>query len=143
MSNPLHIQTFLDSKVPMLLIVEETLNEWKGEGCYQLPSLLGQVQLKMNWDDKELRANDPIIREYIRKHSEWDITRGAFGGVVRASIKREKEAVKAAKAKVKAEITAELEAQVVAKKAALAAAAQQEIADTSAIDNTNSTTGAE
>jgi hypothetical protein len=124
MSNPLHIQSFLDAKIPMLLIVDEVLNEWTGDGCYQFPTLLGQIKLKMNWDDKQLRANDPIIREYIRNHPNWYVTRGAGGGIMRSAEKQKKEALKLAKEKAKIELTAQLEAEVAAKKAAIASAQQ-------------------
>jgi hypothetical protein len=136
MSNPLHIQSFLDSQVPTLLTVDEILNEWTGEGCYQLPALLGQIKLKMNWTDKQLRANDPIIREYLRNHPDWYVTRGAHGGIMRATERQKKEALKEAKAQVKAELIAQLEAEVAAKRAALASA--QQAANVAAdADNTN------
>lgn len=122
MSNPVHIQSFLDSKVPMLLVVDEVLNEWAGDGCYQFPALLGQIKLKMNWDDKQLRANDPIIREYIRNHPDWYVTRGAHGGIMRSSEKQKKDDAKAAKEKAKAEINAQLDAEVAKKKAEAQAA---------------------
>lgn len=144
MSNPLHIQSFLDAKVPMLLIVDEVLNEWSGEGCFQFPALLGQVQLKMGWNDdeegkKQLRANDPIIREYIRNHPDWYVTRGAHGGIMRSAEKQKKEAAKAAKAKATAETNAQLDAIVAAKKAAMASATPTpSITDASVdADNTN------
>jgi hypothetical protein len=135
MSNPVHIQSFLDGKVPMLLVVDEVLNDWNGEGCFQFPALLGQVQLKMGWNDdeegkKQLRANDPIIREYIRSHPDWYVTRGAHGGIMRASEKQKKEAVAEAKRKAKEEMNAELDAKVAELKAKAAAAIP-------ATDNTN------
>ncbi len=138
MTNPLHIQSFLDSKVPMLLTVDEVLNEWKGDGCYQFPALLGQIKLKMNWDDKALRANDPIIREYIRNHPDWYVTRGAHGGIMRSTEKQKKEELRLAKEKAKAELNAQLEAEVAAKRAALASAQQAASTDEAASeDNTN------
>lgn len=119
MSNTGHVQSFLDEQAPYLLIVEEVLSEWNGEGCYQFPALLGKIQLKMNWDEKQLRAKEPIIREYVRKHPDWHVTRGAHGGIMRAADKQKKEATKQAKEQAKAELAAEI-----AKKAAEVAAAQ-------------------
>lgn len=141
MNSPLHIQSFLDAKIPMLLIVDEVLNEWSGEGCFQFPVLLGQVQLKMGWNDdeegkKKLRANDPIIREYIRNHPDWYVTRGAGGGIMRSSEKQKKEEAKVAKAKAAAETNAQLDAMVAAKKAALVSAQPIVILPVDA-DNTN------
>ena len=117
MNNELYIQSFLDSKKPVLLIVEEALNEWNGKGCMQFPSLLEQIKTKMNWDDKQVRANDPIIREFIRNHPNWHVTRGAHGGIMRSTDKQEKEAVLLAKQKVKAEINAALDLEIARKKA--------------------------
>jgi hypothetical protein len=114
MSNP-YIQAFLDSKISMLLVVEEILNDWKGDGCRQLPAMLGQIQVKMGWSDKQLRANDPIIREYIRTHTEWDVTRGAHGGIMRAADKQKKAGLIEAKRKAKEEINIALDAEVARK----------------------------
>lgn len=131
-------QSFFDSKEPILQVVDEVLNEWSGEGCYQFPALLGQIKLKMNWTDQQLRANDPIIREYIRNHPDWYVTRGAHGGIMKSTEKQKKEELRLAKEKAKAELTAQLEAEVAAKKAALASAQQAASTDVSAdADNTN------
>lgn len=132
MSNPTHIQSFLDGKIPMLLAVDEFLGAWNGEGCLQFPTLLGSIQAKLGWDDKQLRANDPIIREYIRNHPDWYVTRGAHGGIMRMSEKQKKEEVLAAKIKAKAELNAILDAKAKAEaeaKAVQAIAAQPVIAD--------------
>lgn len=141
MSVPLHIQSYLDSKVSMFQIVDEVLDAWNGEGCLQFPTLMGQVNAKMNWVGKEgeklSRANEPIIRDYVRNHPNWYVTRGAHGGIMRASDKQKKEEAKAAKDKAKAELAAALEAEVARKKAEAAAA--QTIATPAIVtDNTNS-----
>ena len=133
MNIPLHIQTFLDSQSPMYLVVDQILNDWKGKGCYQVPSLLGQVKLQMGWDDKELRSNDPLIREYLRKHPIWYVTRGAHGGIMRRAEKEEKEALVLAKKKAADEIHAVLDADLAKKKAEAEAAIQQP----TVADNTN------
>jgi hypothetical protein len=129
MSNPTHIQSFLDSKISMLLAVDEFLSAWNGEGCLQFPNLLGSIQAKLGWDDKQLRANDPIIREYIRNHPDWYVTRGAHGGIMRMSEKQKKEELLAAKIKAKADLNAILDAKVKAEAAAKAVAIQPVIAD--------------
>ena len=126
-----HIESYFESLDPVFTTVDEVLNDWTDEGCLQLPTLLGIVQLKMDWDDKELRAKDPLIRDYIRNHPDWYITRGARGGIMRMSDKQKKEAVKEAKEKVKAEINAQLDAEVARKKAEVQAALE------AAKDNTN------
>lgn len=131
MSNPVHIQSYLDNQAPILLVVDEVLNEWNGEGCLQFPTLMAKVSAKLLWDEKQIRAKEPIVRDYVRNHPDWYVTRGAHGGIMRAAEKQKKEAEKAAKAKVRAELEAE-----VAKKAAEAAAQTA----TPAADNTNTVT---
>lgn len=133
MTNPSDVQNFLGEQSPYLAVVEEILNEWTGEGCLQFPTLMGTVQLKMGWDEKTARAKEPIIREFVRNHSIWYVTRGAHGGIMRRAEKQKKEAEKAAKLQAKAELTAAIEAEAARK----TAAAQQATATTPAgADNT-------
>lgn len=141
MSIPTHIQSYLDSKVHMFQIVDEVLNDWTGEGCLQFPTLMGTVTIKMNWEGEEgeklARANEPIIRDYVRNHPNWYVTRGAHGGIMRASEKQKKEEALAAKKRAKAELAAAIEATIAKKKAE--ALAQQPDASTADVitDNTN------
>ena len=120
-SIPQHIQAFFDAKVSILLVVDEVLSEWTGSGCMQIPFLLGSIKLKMNWDDKELRANDAIIRDYVRNHPDWCITRGANGGAMRKAEKQAKEALLQSKQKAKDEINELLNATLAKKKLVLSA----------------------
>lgn len=141
MSIPAHIQSYLDSKISMFQIVDQVLNDWTGEGCLQFPTLMGTVTIKMNWEGEEgeklARANEPIIRDYVRNHPNWYVTRGAHGGIMRASEKQKKEEAIAAKKKAKAELAAAIEA-TIAKKKAEALAQQPDASTTDAItDNTN------
>lgn len=138
MSIPAHIQSYLDSKIPMFQVVDEVLNDWTGEGCLQFPTLMGTVTAKLGWigkeGDKIARANEPIIRDYVRNHPDWYVTRGAHGGIMRASEKQKKEEARLAKEKARAELTAVLEAELARKKAE----AQQAIAPAAIVaDNTN------
>jgi hypothetical protein len=75
----------------------------------------------MDWQDKEgektARAKEPIIREYVRTHPDWHVTRGAHGGIMRASEKQKKEDTRLAKEKAKAEMILALEAELARKKA--------------------------
>jgi len=134
MNNPINIQSFLDSKIPMLLIVEEILNNWKGDKCLQLPDLLGQLKAKMDWDDKQLRSNDPIVREYIRNHSNWTVRPGAGGGIMRAVDKQKKAELIEAKRKAKEEISLALDAEV-ARKISEATAKEADLTETNDIDS--------
>jgi hypothetical protein len=140
MSNPTSIQSFLDTQTSYLLVVEEVLNEWSGEGCLQFPNLMGTVTVKMGWEGKEgekiARAKEPIIREYVRTHPDWHVTRGAHGGIMRASEKQKKEDARLAKEKARAELNAAIEAELVRKKAE-AAAQQAATPAVAAADNTN------
>jgi hypothetical protein len=121
MSIPTSIQSFLDNQVSYLLVVEEILNEWNGEGCLQFPNLMSTLIIKMDWQDKEgektARAKEPIIREYVRTHPDWHVTRGAHGGIMRASEKQKKEELRLAKEKAKAEVNAAIDAEIARKKA--------------------------
>jgi len=140
MSTPSNIQSFLNNQIDYLSVVEEILNEWNGEGCLQFPTLMGTVTLKMGWQGKEgdklARSKEPIIREYVRTHPDWHVTRGAHGGIMRASEKQKKEELRLAKEKAKAEFNATLEAEVARKKAE-ALAQQTAAAPAAAEDNTN------
>lgn len=118
MSNSPDIQSFFDEQAPYLTVVEESLSEWTGEGCLQFPTLMSTVQLKLGWDDKTSRAKEPIIREFVRNHSVWYVTRGAHGGIMRRAEKQKKEAEKAAKDKAKAELAAAIQAEIDRKAAA-------------------------
>lgn len=83
---------------------EESLNEWSGskpEGNLQFPALLGMVAVKMNWDEKQVRENDPIVRFYVRNNPDWHVTRGAHGGIMPAAAKQKKEADRLAREQAK------------------------------------------
>jgi hypothetical protein len=139
-SNP-NIQAFLEAQEPMLLVVEEALNEWSGEGCLQFPALMSSVMTKLGWTgedgEKVARAKEPIIREFVRNHPDWHVTRGAHGGIMRASEKQKKEAAKAAKEKAKSELEAEIAKRNAAKAEALAIRDSIVTVDAVDTDNTN------
>lgn len=107
------VQTVIDKLAPLFQTTDEVLTEWsngKSEGNLQFPVLLGMIAVKMNWDEKQLRENDPLVRFYVRNNPEWYVTRGAHGGIMRATDKQNKEAVKAAKEAVKAQLQAVINA---------------------------------
>lgn len=89
---------------------DETLNEWKGTGNLQFPSLISMMAVKMNWSEKEMREAEPIVRFYVRNHTDWYVTRGAHGGIMKYSEKQKKEAVKLEKEALKAQMKAAIEA---------------------------------
>lgn len=126
-SNIPDIQLFTDSLQETFINLEQILSEFDyDKGCYQIPILLMEFQKIMNWDDKEARAMDPIIRQYINKSSKYVITKGAGGGVTLREKKKEKQAQKLAKEQEKVNILNTIDI-MLAKK--LAEAAQQQAND--------------
>jgi hypothetical protein len=75
----------------------------------------------LNWDEKQLREADPFVRKYVRSHPDWHVTRGAHGGIMRASEKQKKEAAKAAKELASKQMKDAIEAKAAAAQAAKAA----------------------
>jgi len=126
MSNPK--QSFMDDTSSLYDVVIEALNEWHGEGCLQFPALLSTLAVKLNWNETQVREYDPVVRIIVRRHPDWHVTRGAHGGIMRASEKQKKEDAKAAKDRAKAELQAALAAKIKA-----ATPAQ----DNAGTDNTN------
>jgi hypothetical protein len=122
-----NIQNTLDRLVPIFAAVDEVLNAWNGEGCYQFPVLIQALAVQLNWDTETTRKNDPIIRYYVRNHADWHVTRGAHGGIMRAEEKQKKEQAKAAKKAAKDQMQAALEAKVAAQTAAIPAASDSSI----------------
>jgi hypothetical protein len=107
------VQTVLDKLSPLFKTTDEVLTEWsvgKSEGNLQFPVLLGMIAVKMNWDEKMLRENDPMVRYYVRNNPEWHVTRGAHGGIMRATDKQNKVAAKQAKDAIKAQLVAAIDA---------------------------------
>lgn len=103
-----NIQSFFNKLVDRLTVVEVVLSELRTDVCTQFAAVINDVAIRLNWSDKQVRANDPLIRSYVREHPEWTITKGAFGGVQHRSISQKKEQVKIAKEQAKAEIKTKL-----------------------------------
>ncbi|CAB4196806.1 hypothetical protein UFOVP1290_326 [uncultured Caudovirales phage] len=108
------IQDVLDKLVPVFSATEQTLEEWKGDGNLQFPVLLGMMAVKLNWNEKQVRENDPLIRYYIRNNPNWYVTRGAHGGIMKSSDKQKKEASKMEKENAKAQMKAAIDAKAAA-----------------------------
>jgi len=118
------IQSVLDSLNTLFAQTDQVLSEWSGEGNLQFPVLLGMMAVKLNWDEKQVREHDPIVRYYVRNNPDWHVTRGAHGGIMKASDKQKKDTLKSAKEAAKAQMQAALEAKV-----ASAAAASNPVTD--------------
>lgn len=107
------VQAVLDKLAPLFQTTDEVLTEWasgQSEGNLQFPVLLGMMAVKLNWDEKQVRENDPLVRFYVRNNPEWYVTRGAHGGIMRATEKQKKESDKAAKEAARAQMKAAIEA---------------------------------
>jgi|SRR6185436_632318 len=104
------IDSIIKQIYSIFAVTEESLQSWNGEGNLQFPALLAKLAAQMNWDEKQLREADPIIRFYIRRNPNYHVTRGAHGGIMRASDKYKKEVLKAAKDSAKKQMLAALEA---------------------------------
>jgi hypothetical protein len=109
MTSPL--ETYLDNLKPILNVVDEILLTPRSETCLQVPNLIGMVAIQLNWNEEQIKNNDPLIRAYVRQHPEWHITRGAHGGIMKRSEYQKKEDAKLAKEKA----TRELKASILAK----------------------------
>jgi hypothetical protein len=120
------VQDILDKLNPLFSATEEVLSEWTGEGNLQFPVLLGMMAVKLGWDEKQVRENDPLVRYYVRNNPDWYVTRGAHGGIMRATDKQKKEAVKLAKEAAKAQVQAAVEAKAAAAVATATAASSDD-----------------
>lgn len=105
------IENVLKELTGLFQVTDQVINEWNGEGNLQFPVLLGMMAVKLNWDEKQVREADPFVRKYVRSHPDWYVTRGAHGGIMRASEKQKKEAAKAAKDLAKKQMKDAIEAQ--------------------------------
>lgn len=104
------VQNVLDRLAPLFQATDEALSEWTGEGNLQFPVLLGMMAVKLNWDEKQVRENDPLVRYYVRNNPDWYVTRGAHGGIMRSTEKQKKEGDKLAKDLAKAQMKAAIDA---------------------------------
>jgi len=97
-------------------VTNQALSEWTGEGNLQFPQLLGAIAMKLNWNEKQVREADPFVRKYVRSNPDWYVTRGAHGGIMRASERQKKEAVRLEKELAKKQMQEALEAKAAAAK---------------------------
>ena len=111
------IDNTLDDLKPIFKTIDDCLTEWKGDGNLQFPTLIGMIALKLSWDDKQLREHDAIVRFYVRKHPDWHVTRGAHGGIMPATEKHKRDAIKIAKEIAKNQVKDAVAAKLVTTKA--------------------------
>src|ERR1700723_1490139 len=101
-----NIQRQVDKLIPIWEATDEILNDWKGDGCLQVPTLISKLAVMFNWDDEQVRKNDPFVRSYVKDHDDWHITRGAHGGIMRRADKDKKDAALALKKAAKEQVEA-------------------------------------
>jgi len=103
-------QTVLVGWGELIDATDAALSEWTGEGNLQFPVLLGMMAVKNNWNEKQVRRADPFVRDYVRLHPDWHVTRGAHGGIMRMSERQKKEAAQQAKDLAKKQMRDAIEA---------------------------------
>ena len=108
-------QKVLNELSELFDVTDQALSEWTGEGNLQFPALLLKMAVRLNWSDKQMREADPFVRKYVRSHPDWHVTRGAHGGIMRASERQKKEELRVAKELAKKQLQDQIEAQAVAK----------------------------
>lgn len=113
------IQKVVDELIPIFQATDQALSEWTGEGNLQFPVLLGMMAVRLNWDEKQVREADPLVRMYVRRHPDWHVTRGAHGGIMRMTEKQKKESVKVAKDLLKQQMADAIETKAAAAKTAV------------------------
>lgn len=95
---------------------ETVLSEYVGEGNLQFPSLLLSLSVKCNWNAALMKKYDPYVRDYVRNHQAWYVTRGAHGGIMRRAEKDKKDLAAQAKERAKQQVKEALEAKLAAAK---------------------------
>lgn len=105
-------KNIIDELVPMFEATDAALDSWTGDGNLQFPVLLGMIAVQFNWNEKQVREADPLIRMYVRRHPDWHVTRGAHGGIMKSSDKQKKDADKLAKEVAKKQVMDAIEAKV-------------------------------
>jgi hypothetical protein len=115
MSNDV-INKIIDDLLPIFQATDQALNEWTSEGNLQFPTLLASLAVKLNWDEKQIREADPLVRMYVRRHPDCYVTRGAHGGIMRRSERQKKEAIKDAAKAAKDILKQQIEAKATAAK---------------------------
>jgi hypothetical protein len=106
------IQKKLDELKVIFTATEEALASWKSDENLQVPDLIAMLASRLNWSEKDVRDNDPMVRSYIRTHDVWEVIRGAHGGIVKREDRKNKAVAKSVKAFIKAQMKAAIEAKI-------------------------------
>lgn len=71
------ILKYLERVKEICLATENELSEYTGSENLQFPTLLSNIATKFNWDERQTRSAEPHVRDYVRCHPDWYVTRGA------------------------------------------------------------------
>lgn len=104
------VNLVLDRLSVIFSATEEILSDWSSDTNLQFPTLLSMMASKFNWNEKQLKELDPVIRYYIRNNPNWYVTRGAHGGIMRSSDRQKKQEALLAKEELKKQMKAKIEA---------------------------------
>ncbi len=86
----------------------------KSEENLQFPTLVTAVSGIINCDSKIFGDVDQHVRQYVRRHPDYHVSRGAKGGIMLKAIYEKRLAGKAATEAAKKVIAAQVEAKVAA-----------------------------
>jgi len=107
------IKLVLEDLESVFSVTESILEEYDSNIRLQVPVLVEMVATKLKLDEKQKRLYDPVIRLFLKKHPDWNISTGAKGGIERVSDKLNRENNKKQKAVVKSQLKAQIEAKAI------------------------------
>lgn len=102
--------TVVNQVTNIFTFTQEVLETLQQDTTMQFPTLMAMLANKFSWDEKQVKDHDPLVRYYVRNHPDWCITRGARGGIMRASDKQKKQAGSASKEALKKAMREKIEA---------------------------------
>jgi hypothetical protein len=105
-----NVNHVLDRLSVIFLATEEILNDWSADTNLQFPALLGMLTSRFNWNEKQLKEADAVVRYYVRNNPDWHVTRGARGGIMRAADKQKKQQALLLKEAAKKQMKEKIEA---------------------------------
>ena len=86
----------------------------KSEENLQFPNLVTMITNAINCDPKIVGDVDQHVRQYVRRHPDYHVSRGAKGGIMKMAVYEKRQAGKAATEAAKKVIAAQVEAKVAA-----------------------------
>jgi len=87
--------------------------DWDQKNNLQFPKLLEMVAKRLNADVSTHVEIDSYIRNFVRKHPKYYVSRGAGGGIMLRSVYEAKQAEKAKAAAAKNAVKAQIDSKLV------------------------------